>query len=198
MSIKSLLIIFLVIFVIYLYQKNKVIEKLTNINSDELLQKLSSIYNGDTLSVKKLTVTESANIPTLTCKTYTGDNMTVKTCTGDNMTVNNSLTSKNINTFNLYPVSGNEPWIDIHSNCHIYNKLHADWGVVMSGFTVNGNPQGLWGKTSSNEGSYVLYAGNHGLTVDEVNKRGGSMTNKQKENVMSLFRRNGEYHLTCA
>ena len=105
MSIKSLLIIFLVIFVIYLYQKNKVIEKLTNINSDELIQKLSSIYNGDTLSVKKLTVTESANIPTLTCKTYTGDNMTVKTCTSDNMTVNNALTSKNINTYNLHSVS---------------------------------------------------------------------------------------------
>lgn len=187
MSIKSLLIIFLVIFVIYLYQKNKVIEKLTNINSGEILQKLSSIYNGDTLSVKKLTVTESANIPTLT----------YKTCTGDNMTVNNSLTSKNINTFNLYSVSGNEPWIDIHSNCHIYDKLYADKGTVMSGFTVNGNPQGVWG-TKSNEGSYVLYAGDHGITLDEVNKRGGGSTSKQKGNIMSLFRRNDDYHLICS
>ena len=187
MSIKSLLIIFLVILVIYLYQKNKVIEKLTNIDSDEILQKLSSIYNGDTLSVKKLTVTESANIPTLT----------YKTCTGDNMTVNNSLTSKNINTFNLYSVSGDEPWIDIHSNCHVYDKLHADKGTVMSGFTVNGTPQGVWG-TKSNEGSYVLYAGDHGITLDEVNKRGGGSTNNQKGNIMSLFRRNGDYNLICS
>ena len=67
----------------------------------------------------------------------------------------------------------------------------------MSGFTVNGNPQGVWG-TKSNEGSYVLYAGDHGITLDEVNKRGGGVVNKQKESIMSLFRRNGDYHVVCA
>ena len=80
---------------IYFYNKSIVVEKLTNINSDEILQKLSSIYNDDTLTVKNLNVT-------------------------------GEITTPKITTYHLYSTNGDDSWIDIHSNCHIYKTAHVD------------------------------------------------------------------------
>ena len=187
-----LLLIITISIIIYLYRKNSTIEKLTNINSDELLQKLSSIYNGDTLSVKKLTVTESANIPTLTCKTYTGDNMTI----------NNALTSKNINTYNLHSVSGDDSYIDIHSNCHVFKKLYVDKdttsyaNIYTKGLEINGMPSGVTDRDFEKKTVYTIRFGTAGTTRSEGD-RVKDDRNDQANCKRSCFRENGETKLRC-
>ena len=188
-----LLLIITISIIIYLYRKNSTIEKLTNINSDELLQKLSSIYNGDTLSVKKLIVTESANIPTLT----------YKTCTGDNMTVNNSLTSKNINTYNLHSVSGDNSWIDIHSNCHIYKTAVIDKdttsyaNIYTRGLEINGTPRGVRDRDFEKETFYNIRFGTAGTTRSEGDRVGDNNRNNLGNSKRSCYRQQGKLELNC-
>ena len=198
-----LLLIITISIIIYLYRKNSTIEKLTNIDSGEILQKLSSIYNGDTLSVKKLTVTESANIPTLTCKTYTGDNMTVKTCTGDNMTINNALTSKNINTYNLHSVSGDDSYIDIHSNCHVFKKLYVDKdttsyaNIYTRGLEINGTPSGVRNQGYEKNTFYNIRFGTAGTTRSEADRIGDKNRKNQGNSKRSCYKQNGILELRC-
>ena len=198
-----LLLIITISIIIYLYRKNSTIEKLTNIDSGEILQKLSSIYNGDTLSVKKLTVTESANIPTLTYKTCTGDNMTVKTCTSDNMNVNNSLTSKNINTYNLHSVSGDNSWIDIHSNCHIYKKAVIDKdttsyaNIYTRGLEINGTPSGVRNQGYEKNTFYNIRFGTAGTTRSEADRIGDKNRKNQGNSKRSCYKQNGILELRC-
>ena len=187
-----LLLIITISIIIYLYRKNSTIEKLTNINSDELLQKLSSIYNGDTLSVKKLTVTESANIPTLTCKTYTGDNMTI----------NNALTSKNINTYNLHSVSGDDSYIDIHSNCHVFKKLYVDKdttsyaNIYTKGLEINGTPPGVRDRDFEKITFYKIRFGTAGTTRSEGDRVKDNI-NDQANCKRSCYIENGDARLRC-
>ena len=95
---------------IYFYNKSIVVEKLTNIDSSEILQKLSSIYNEDTLTVKNLNVTGKITTQDITSKSINGDKLTVP----------------DITTYNLHSNKGDNSWIDIHSNCHIYKTAYTD------------------------------------------------------------------------
>ena len=65
---KCILIIILLIIAVYYYNKSKVIEGLEN--SDQVLQKLASIYNNDTLKVKNVEVTGQLTAPNITEKKY--------------------------------------------------------------------------------------------------------------------------------
>jgi len=73
MSVKYLIIIILLLVILYLYHKNQLIEHLTEVDSNKILEQLASIYNNDTLQVKNLVITNtltSPNIETTNLKTY--------------------------------------------------------------------------------------------------------------------------------
>ena len=139
---------------IYFYNKSIVVEKLTNVDSNEILQKIASIYNGDTMTVKKLNVTGEITTPKITtyhlystngedswidihsnchvyktayvdskfdCKgTINAPNITSKSINGDTLRV------PNITTYHLHSTNGDNSWIDIHSNCHMYKSAYTD------------------------------------------------------------------------
>lgn len=104
------IIVLLIFTTIYFYNKSIVVEKLTNIDSSEILQKLSSIYNDDTLTVKKLNVTGEITTPKITSKSINGDTLRVPSIT----------------TRHLYSTDGNDSWINIHPNCHMYKTAYSD------------------------------------------------------------------------
>ena len=95
---------------IYFYNKSIVVEKLTNVDSNEILQKIASIYNEDTLTVKNLNVTGKITTQDITSKSINGDKLTVP----------------DITTYHLYSTNGDNSWIDIHSNCHIFKSAYTD------------------------------------------------------------------------
>ena len=117
---KCILIIILLIIAIYYYNKSKVIERLEN--SDQVLQKLASIYNNDTLKVKNVEVTGQLTAPNITAK---------NTLTSPNITASNTLTSPNIVTYKIKP-NNKDKWIDLEGQVHIFEGCTIDKATTMN------------------------------------------------------------------
>ena len=117
---KCILIIILLIIAIYYYNKSKVIEGLEN--SDQVLQKLASIYNNDTLKVKNVEVTGQLTAPNITAK---------NTLTSPNITASNTLTSPNIVTYKIKP-NNKDKWIDLEGQVHIFEGCTIDKAATMN------------------------------------------------------------------
>ena len=130
---KCILIIILLIIAIYYYNKSKVIEGLEN--SDQVLQKLASIYNNDTLKVKNVEVTGQLTAPNITAK---------NTLTSPNITASNTLTSPNIVTYKIKP-NNKDKWIDLEGQVHIFEGCTIDKAATLN------NALNVVGKLGVNE-----------------------------------------------
>ena len=117
---KCILIIILLIIAIYYYNKSKVIEGLEN--SDQVLQKLASIYNNDTLTVKDIKCTGTLSVPTIT---------STKSISSPTITASNTLLSPNIVTYKIKP-NNKDKWIDLEGQVHIFEGCTIDKATTMN------------------------------------------------------------------
>ena len=130
---KCILIIILLIIAVYYYNKSKVIEGLEN--SDQVLQKLASIYNNDTLKVKNVEVTGQLTAPNIT---------STKSISSPSITASNTLTSPNIVTYKIKP-NNKDKWIDLEGQVHIFEGCTIDKDTTMN------NALNIVGKLGVNE-----------------------------------------------
>lgn len=117
---KYILIIILLIIAVYYYNKSKVIEGLEN--SDQVLQKLASIYNNDTLTVKDIKCTGTLSVPTIT---------STKSISSPIITASNILSSPNIITYKIKP-NNKDKWIDLEGQVHIFEGCTIDKATTMN------------------------------------------------------------------
>ena len=198
---KYILIIILLIIAVYYYNKSKVIEGLEN--SDQILQKLSSIYNGDTMKVKNIEVTGSASIK----KLDVGDSASVKKLNvGDSASVKklDVRDSASIPTLSTYIIKSNDKdnWIDCKGQLVCYEKLYtrkdmkSEGNIYTKGLEINGMPPGVRTGDWEKKTSYTVRFGTAGITRSEGDRLKDNRNNYGNCK-RSCFRQNGETQLRC-
>ena len=198
---KYILIIILLIIAVYYYNKSKVIEGLEN--SDQILQKLASIYNGDTLNVKNIKVTGSASVN----KLDVGNSASVK-----KLDVRDSASVKKLDvgdsasipTLSTYIIKSNnkDNWIDCKGQLVCYEKLYtrkdmkSEGNIYTKGLEVNGIPPGVRDRGYEKNTFYTIRFGTAGTTRsegDNIDKNRNNQGNSKR----SCYRENGILELRC-
>lgn len=122
MSIKYIIIIILLLVIIYLYHKNQIIENLTEIDSDKILEQLSSVYNNGTLTVENLKVTNSLEAPNVHIDTEKPIeiNNDINLLENKKLSLDNIIINKSFNAPNI--VSDKDKQIEINNDVNINNN----------------------------------------------------------------------------
>ena len=147
-SFQLVLIILLLILIVYYYNKSRTYEKLEHFD-DNLINQIASVVNGDTIKLNNVEINGELKVNNI--QALNKEKISIKSPF-------DKLTVPDLTTYNIHSTNGDNSWIDLHSNVHMYKTGYIDSNFEVKGTFMNkGKTYDYnWNKPGSDRG-YVVY-----------------------------------------